>query len=570
MYALPSYDSLPLFHQDVNGNFPDADLQYVPGGEFTPANGYDDDGEKHTGAVESRNGQAGAHSSCPGLDQQDMTAPGATEQNSRKRRASSVSEYDVAAPPQKKSSMAPVPVQEPNGDCYDFSGQTSPYSAYVPTPGSAGFPAQQAAVASPRAVGHQYSTSTASQVSLTAPSPHTPVWSPSFTTVKSEQSPRAPMTPVPRPASTSSPLKSSVPKLVRTSTIQQSPPGVGPGLAAGLPQSFNPYLMYPHLKANLKLKGDLDSMARDWSAEEREARRRLVEFTRCQKESTITAEFTPVAPQDRAPSSITISCIWWKEKDEYFVTSVDTIYLLEALVGVRFTVEEKNRIRRNLEGFRPLTVSKSKADSEEFFKVIMGFPHPKPRNIEKDVKVFPWKILAHALKKIISKYSASYSSTASALLTPAPSGYASVDVSAEYHYPPSPHPDFMATTAAPYPLVTTVAYSGGPMPGRMSGAPVTTGPISELPLQMPMPTAGPVYGMPVPYGYQPMPVVHASASMPPQAMSGPMVRMPASWEFAHYVNESPVTLTPPNSTPVTVYPRGSLDTRQFVPAVQYQ
>jgi hypothetical protein len=30
------------------------------------------------------------------------------------------------------------------------------------------------------------------------------------------------------------------------------------------------------------------------------------------------------------------------------VTSVDTIYLLESLVAVRFTVEEKNRIRRNL------------------------------------------------------------------------------------------------------------------------------------------------------------------------------------------------------------------------------
>ena len=106
----------------------------------------------------------------------------------------------------------------------------------------------------------------------------------------------------------------------------------------------------------------------------------------------------------RPTRSICVSCIWWEEKDEYYITSVDTIYLLEQLVNVRFTVEEKNRIRRNLEGFRPLTVSKAKADSEEFFKVIMGFPNPKPRNIEKDVKVFPWKILAHALKKIISKY----------------------------------------------------------------------------------------------------------------------------------------------------------------------
>ena len=127
-------------------------------------------------------------------------------------------------------------------------------------------------------------------------------------------------------------------------------------------------------------------------------------FRRSQSGSTITTTFTPVSVDDRPPNSVCISCIYWEEKQECFVTSVDTIYLLEQLVAARFTVEEKNRIRRNLEGFRPLTVSKGKSDSEEFFKVIMAFPAPKPRNIEKDVKVFHWKDLASALKKIIGKY----------------------------------------------------------------------------------------------------------------------------------------------------------------------
>lgn len=188
------------------------------------------------------------------------------------------------------------------------------------------------------------------------------------------------------------------PTLIRTSTIQQS-------LANNGPQSqvFNPYGMYPS-KAVLKLNGDLDAMAENWTKEEQDSQRRLVQFTRQQTGSTILADFKPVTPAERVPNSICISCIYWAGKKECFVTSVDTIYLLESLVGVRFTVEEKNRIRRNLEGFRPLTVSKAKAESEEFFKVIMGFPNPKPRNIEKDVKVFPWRILAHALKKIIGKY----------------------------------------------------------------------------------------------------------------------------------------------------------------------
>jgi hypothetical protein len=86
------------------------------------------------------------------------------------------------------------------------------------------------------------------------------------------------------------------------------------------------------------------------------------------------------------------------------VTTVDTIYLPEQLVAVRFTVEEKNRIRRNLEGFRPLTVSQGKLDCEDFFKLIMAFPTPKPRNIEKDIRVIHWKDLSSVLKKIIGKY----------------------------------------------------------------------------------------------------------------------------------------------------------------------
>ncbi|KAJ0159971.1 hypothetical protein CTA2_8812, partial [Colletotrichum tanaceti] len=220
---------------------------------------------------------------------------------------------------------------------------------------------------------------------------------------------RPSLTPLPMPSATT-------PQLVRTSSIPSSPGG---GQQAG----YNHWGSYSN-KAVLKIVGKLDSMAVDWSPEEWSNRRRIVMFSKKQSGSTLTTSFRPVNVNERPPNSICISCIWWAEKNECYVTSVDTIYLLEQLVvaPARFTVEEKNRIRRNLEGFRPLTVSKAKADSEEFFKIIMAFPNPKPRNIEKDVKVFPWKILESALKKIIGKYSASPSSTlpASHLMTPTP------------------------------------------------------------------------------------------------------------------------------------------------------
>ncbi|KAH7324891.1 hypothetical protein B0I35DRAFT_406641 [Stachybotrys elegans] len=212
---------------------------------------------------------------------------------------------------------------------------------------------------------------------------------------------RSGLTPLSMPSSRGG--SSGTPQLIRTSTLSTG------GASAG---AYPHISMYPS-KAVLKINGRLETMADHWTTEEWDNKRRIVMFRKTQTASTITASFRAVSVNDRPPHSICISCIWWEEKGQCYVTSVDTIYLLEQLVQApgRFSVEEKNRIRRNLEGFHPVTVSKQKKESEDFFKIIMAFPHPKPRNIEKDVKVFPWTVLEAALKKIIGKYSASPSSS---------------------------------------------------------------------------------------------------------------------------------------------------------------
>jgi hypothetical protein len=213
------------------------------------------------------------------------------------------------------------------------------------------------------------------------------------------QSPRAASTAV---AMTRSLSTSSNPTLVRTTSIRSpAPPAPHP---YGEVPAFNPYSIYPNAKAVLTIVGDLHSMCEGWSPREGEDARRLVEFERSQTGSAITATFRAVTQEERSPNNACISCIYWARRGEYYVTSVDTIALLEALVAVRFTVEEKNRIRRNLEGFKPYTVSKNKDECDDVFRLIMGFPNPKPRNIEKDIKIFPWASLGQALKKIIGKY----------------------------------------------------------------------------------------------------------------------------------------------------------------------
>jgi len=157
-------------------------------------------------------------------------------------------------------------------------------------------------------------------------------------------------------------------------------------------------------RAVLDLITPLDTLCRDWDEDEIRTGRRLVRFRREQQGYRLIVSCERIDQEQYRETDTVISCIYRDEVNSYFVTSVDIIYLLEKIVDAQFEVEEKNRIRRNLEGLKPTTVSKTKPGFERFFQRIMDFPDPKPRNIEKDLKVFEWTMLGAALGKIISKY----------------------------------------------------------------------------------------------------------------------------------------------------------------------
>jgi hypothetical protein len=179
-------------------------------------------------------------------------------------------------------------------------------------------------------------------------------------------------------------------------------PEIDPQMGRNIPSKYlDAYALYPKIK--LEIQGDLGTMAQFWTEEELERKRRLVQFRRVQSGTTITATFQAVSQDDRPPLSVCISCIYWEEKQEHFVTTVDVIYLLEQLAATRFTFREKSRIRRDLERFRPITVFKT-GESEEIYKIIVSFPAPKPQNIDKDIKVVRWKDLGSALNRIIGEY----------------------------------------------------------------------------------------------------------------------------------------------------------------------
>lgn len=306
-------------------------------------------------------------------------------------------EYSAYSYSQSDSLAAcPTFTQQPNAQ-YNTS-MVSPYGRPA-----AGYPAQVA-----RRQAYEYPGSVSSAIK-TSQSPHLGISNFGFPNINPSmsQSPGI-MTNGSMNRSTSSsyppPGPQENPELVRATLIPASSPS-----SAQHGPTYGNHVNFP-AKVKLEIVGEnVESMGdtRTWSREEFDLQRRLVHFSRTQSGSNVRAVCTAVS-QEMKPGQgkeyATISAIHWKEKDLCYVTSVDVILLLEKLVGYKFTVEEKNRIRRNLEGYHPVTVSKGKTESEEFFKTIMGFPEPKPRNIEKDVKAFKWSDLVQALNKIMGKF----------------------------------------------------------------------------------------------------------------------------------------------------------------------
>ncbi|KAI0256307.1 hypothetical protein BJV78DRAFT_454549 [Lactifluus subvellereus] len=137
--------------------------------------------------------------------------------------------------------------------------------------------------------------------------------------------------------------------------------------------------------------------------EERHLHRKLVRFL-CKREGdTLRISFHPIRQEEYDERLVVISCIYRDDTCDTCYTSVDMIRLVEYIVQAPLAPEEKSRIRRNLEFLHPTTVSKT--SMPRLFQTIMDFPTPKPRVIEKDIKVFQWDTLVAGLNKVLDKYS---------------------------------------------------------------------------------------------------------------------------------------------------------------------
>ena len=202
-------------------------------------------------------------------------------------------------------------------------------------------------------------------------------------------------------------------EFIRLNRIQQPSPGSSSdGSLSKYPQYHNRAVLETH-RAVLEIRGNLNAMTESWTPEEHSVERRIVRFWREFHGSAINVFFTPLrADEPHLPPEMNerrISCIYWGKDHKHYVTSVDAISLLELVFDAEHKIDEKNRIRRNLETYHPTCIRKGDGlEKERFFELIMGFPDPKPSKIKKDVKVFNWSILEQALNKVVNKFVCAY------------------------------------------------------------------------------------------------------------------------------------------------------------------
>jgi hypothetical protein len=204
------------------------------------------------------------------------------------------------------------------------------------------------------------------------------------------------------------------------STLADSPPLIVPSSRimhfgrASLQSALAGY------RPQIRFLNPIDDLTKDWSSDELAAGRRIVRFKSLLigSEVHISASAVSQAAYDspnigHEPTNIFyMSCIDYPGTGRCVFTSVDIICLLESIEGRTFGVMEKNRIRRNVEVFHPVTIagvrarptSATKGDlTSTLFQRVIDFPNPRPRNMEKDIKVFDWLCLRQAVEKIMKK-----------------------------------------------------------------------------------------------------------------------------------------------------------------------
>lgn len=100
-----------------------------------------------------------------------------------------------------------------------------------------------------------------------------------------------------------------------------------------------------------------------------------------------------------------ISCICTSYLEDFYITSSDIIRLLECIVSIKFSQEQKTRMRRNIQSLRPSVITRH--THESLFRTITTFTNPVALHTKKEINIFLWSSVQLAISKLSSRFTSS-------------------------------------------------------------------------------------------------------------------------------------------------------------------
>jgi hypothetical protein len=133
-----------------------------------------------------------------------------------------------------------------------------------------------------------------------------------------------------------------------------------------------------------------------WNPLELATRRRHVEIQKKPRQGNITTCTFDACIYDKRriyPDTTIVSCIYWFEKNEFYITSTDCIRIFEVLSTTILTSNDKKTVRHFLNVSPHITLTQHDPTTVDFFKMIRSFKKPMAYKKGQKIKVFPWKNL---------------------------------------------------------------------------------------------------------------------------------------------------------------------------------
>lgn len=158
-----------------------------------------------------------------------------------------------------------------------------------------------------------------------------------------------------------------------------------------------------HTKANLNIRGNLDTAKYEWSLEDMTFQYRIVYFTCIRTDNnTVVADFhfasARQAHELKQQGHPIISCLYSQSMRKWYFIGTEALTALERILDVELGDYGRKVSRNKFDSYGPITQRNTRDDLDDIFYLIENTERLKPRNVKKGVRIYRWEELTNFLQ----------------------------------------------------------------------------------------------------------------------------------------------------------------------------